>query len=72
MVSLDTRLLRADHASAARARGRHLTGCAACAIGDRPCAAGLRLLSLELELRQAAQESARADLLPSPDQQPLF
>lgn len=71
MISLETRLLRSEHAAAARARGRHHRDCAACVRGDL-CVTGVQLLSTELETQRQARESALLDASPAPGQAALF
>jgi len=76
VFSLATRLLRADHAQAARELRDHRHECLTCEKARRNplvmCPQGRSLLDSEEALHKQVTESADQDRQPHPDQSTLF
>jgi hypothetical protein len=78
MISLQTRIARAEAQQAEVAWGQHRQHCAACdiAAGKRRyaglCPEGARARQLSADLHAEARHQARLDRLPDPNQGALF
>jgi hypothetical protein len=78
VYTLETRWLRQDHAQAIRDLRDHRRRCVTCEgashrrKGASMCPEGLALKDAVMRLKAQADESARLDQLPHPDQEPLW